>query len=192
MLPERAQSSLRESRMEPHSLSRVALPVLLFAFAAVLLVWPVVRLRRETGVQAVTLHRNTTPGNRVMGLVFVSLCLALAALVARFALAGPGAIGVWAAPPGLELAGLLLCAAGVVLIAVAQRQMGASFRIGIDDAKTALVSQGLFGRVRNPIYSGLLALLLGIALAIPCAGSVLLGAAAALAIALHTRLEERH
>lgn len=178
--------------MEPLSLSRVALPVLLTAFAAVLLVWPVVRLRRETGVWAVTLHRNTTPGNRVMGLVFVALVLGLAGLVARFALAGPSAIGVWAAPRGLELAGLLLCAAGVAVIAVAQRQMGASFRIGIDAAKTALVSPGLFRRVRNPIYSGLLALLLGVVLVIPCAASLLLGTAAAAAIALHTRLEERH
>ena len=161
-------------------------------FAGVLLVWPVVRLRRETGVWAVTLHRNTTPGNRVMGLVFLALVLGLACLVARFALEGPASVGVWEAPRGVVLAGLLLCAAGVAVIAIAQRQMGESFRIGIDDAKTALVSRGLFRRVRNPIYSGLLMMLLGVALVIPCAASILLGVAAAVAIAIHTRLEERH
>jgi protein-S-isoprenylcysteine O-methyltransferase Ste14 len=178
--------------MEPLSLARVALPLLMIVFAGVLLVWPVVRLRRASGVWAVTLHRNTTAGNRAMGLVFLALVLGLAWLVARFALAGPAALGVWPAPAALSGAGLLLCAAAVVVIAVAQRQMGESFRIGIDDAKTELVSRGLFRRVRNPIYSGLLAMLLGVVLVIPCAASLLLGSAAAGAIAIHTRLEERH
>jgi protein-S-isoprenylcysteine O-methyltransferase Ste14 len=145
--------------MEPLSLARVSLPLLMLSFAGVLLVWPVLRLRRETGVWAVTLHRNTTPGNRLMGLVFLALVLGLSLLVARFAIYGPASIGVWNEALGLVLTGLLLAAAGVLLIAVAQRQMGASFRIGIDDARTALVSQGLFSRVRNPIYSGLLAML---------------------------------
>ncbi len=178
--------------MDPLSLSRVALPLLLLVFAGVLLVWPVVRLRRASGVQALTLHRNTTPGNRFMGLVFLVVVLGLTALVARFALLGPGAIGVWRAPRAVVLAGLLLCAAGVLVIAIAQRQMGESFRIGIDDAKTALVSRGLFRHARNPIYSGLLVMLLGVTLVIPCAASLFLGGAAAAAIAIHTRLEERH
>jgi protein-S-isoprenylcysteine O-methyltransferase Ste14 len=178
--------------MEPLSLARVALPLLLLVFAGVLLVWPVARLRRATGVWAVTLHRNTTAGNRAMGIVFLALVSGLIVLVARFALQGPAAVGVWGAPRGLALSGLLLCAAGVGLIAVAQRQMGESFRIGIDDARTRLVSSGLFRLVRNPIYSGLLVMLLGVTLVIPCAASVLLGAAAAAAIGFHTRLEERH
>ena len=178
--------------MEPLALARVALPLLLAAFAGVLLVWPVVRLRRQTGVWAVTLHRNTTPGNRFMGLVFLALVLGLGFLVARFALHGPASVGVWGAPGGVMFAGLLLCAAGVLVVAIAQRQMGASFRIGIDDVKTALVSRGLFRWVRNPIYSGLLILLLGVTLAIPCAASLLLALGAAAAIAIHTRLEERH
>jgi protein-S-isoprenylcysteine O-methyltransferase Ste14 len=178
--------------MEPLSFARVALPLLMLVFAGVLLVWPVVRLRRATGVWAVTLHRNTTAGNRAMGLVFVSLVLGLAVLIARFALADTAALGVWPAPPVFAGAGLLLCAAAVVVIAVAQHQMGESFRIGIDDAKTELVSRGLFRRVRNPIYSGLLAMLLGVVLVIPCAASILLASAAAAAIAVHTRLEERH
>jgi protein-S-isoprenylcysteine O-methyltransferase Ste14 len=178
--------------MESSSLARVALPALLVVFAGVLLVWPVLRLRRQTGVWAVTLHRNTTAGNRAMGLVFLGLVSGLALLVARFAIAGPASIGVWQAPAAAVFAGLLICAAGVLVIAVAQRQMGESFRIGIDDARTALVSRGLFGLVRNPIYSGLLAMLLGVALVIPCAASLLLGSAAAAAIVIHTRLEERH
>ena len=191
----------RRSRSTPASRSAICssctatpiarTPLLLVVFAGVLLVWPVVRLRRETGVQALTLHRNTTPGNRFDGARLPRHRVGLAALVRASRCSGR-TLGVWAAPRGLVLAGMLLCAAGVVVIAIAQRQMGASFRIGIDDAKTALVSRGLFRRVRNPIYSGLLGMLLGVTLVIPCVASLLLGAAGGAAIAIHTRLEERH
>ena len=178
--------------MESLSLTRMAMLLLIAVFAGVLLVWPVVRLRRATGVLALTLHRNTTPGNRAMGLLFLAFVLGLGALVVRFVLSGPAALGVWQVPASVTLAGLLSCAAGVVVIAIAQRQMGESLRIGIDDAKTELVIRGLFARVRNPIYSGLLLLLLGIVLVIPCGASLALASAAAAAIAFHTRLEERH
>ncbi len=178
--------------MEPLSLARVALPLVLIVFAGVLIVWPVVRLRRQTGIWAVTLHRETVPGNRFMGLVVLAIALGLGVLVTRFALDGPLAVGVWAVPRGVMFAGLWICAVAVVLIAVAQRQMGESFRIGIDDAKTALVSRGLFRWIRNPIYTGMLAIFLGVMLVIPCAASLLLGAGAAAAIAIRTRLEERN
>ena len=81
--------------------------------------------------------------------------LGLGVLVARFALLGPGAVGVWRMLRAGSCSRACCCArAGVLVIAIAQRQMGESFRIGIDDAKTALVSRGLFRHVRNPIYSG--------------------------------------
>jgi protein-S-isoprenylcysteine O-methyltransferase Ste14 len=178
--------------MESLWLARVALPLLVIVSLGVVFVWPVVRLWRETGVLAVTLHRNTAPGHRFIGLAFLAILLALGLLISRFAIQGPDAVGVWDAPRAAVPAGLLLSVAGITLISIAQRQMGASFRIGIDDARTELVSQGLFRRVRNPIYSGMLALLLGITLVIPCAASVLLASVAAAAIAFHTRLEERH
>ena len=178
--------------MEPLSLARVALPLLLVVFAGVLLVWPVLRLRRQTGVWAVTLHRNTTAGNRAMGLVFLALVSGLTLLVARFAVAGPASIGVWPAPGGVVLAGLLLCAAGVGVIAVAQRQMGESFRIGIDDAKTALVSRGLFRARAQPDLQRPARDAARRRARDPLRGEHSARLAAAAAIALHTRLEERH
>ena len=50
------------------------------------------------------------------------------------------------------------------LVVVSQTQMGASWGIGIDDRSTELVTRGLFGLVRNPIFSGLLLALLGFVL----------------------------
>jgi protein-S-isoprenylcysteine O-methyltransferase Ste14 len=170
--------------------TRLALPLLLVAFASVLLIWPVVRLRRQTGVWVVTLHRTTAPGQRPVALAFLAIELAEVAGVAVYALRGPDALGVWPLPAGA--AWLALAAAAVAFVAVAQRQMGASFRIGIDDAETALVESGLFGIVRNPIFAGLLVVLAGMFLAAPSVWTLGLWLAAAVTISRQVRLEERH
>lgn len=172
--------------------ARVALPILLVAFVLVLMVWPVVRLRRETGVSALALHRETAPGQRLVGVVFLVIQLAVLALVIVYAARGPGPLGVWALPAFVGWLGIALGIFGVLLVAIAQRQMGASFRIGIDDAETALVQSGLFGVVRNPIFTGLLVLLVGLVLAVPCYWTLGSWIAATLAVAKQTRLEEDH
>ncbi len=178
--------------MDVFEIARWALPLLLVAFVLVLMVWPVTRLRRETGVWAVTLHRETAPGQRLVALAFLGIQLAVVAFVVIYAVRGPGVLGVWDVPPAVVGFGLLLGLAGLGLVALAQRQMGASFRIGIDDAETPLVESGLFGVVRNPIFTGLLVLLAGVALAVPCLWGLLLWAAAAVAVGRQTRLEEGH
>jgi protein-S-isoprenylcysteine O-methyltransferase Ste14 len=67
------------------------------------------------------------------------------------------------ATPGIVLAGL-----GVLVVAVAQVQMGASWRIGVaPDERTALVRTGLYRRVRNPIYAGMVLFAVGQALLLP-------------------------
>ena len=61
----------------------------------------------------------------------------------------------------------------------AQLEMGDAWRIGVDEQETTtLVRTGVFGRVRNPIYTAMFTFGLGIALVTPnlvaCAGFVLL------------------
>jgi protein-S-isoprenylcysteine O-methyltransferase Ste14 len=69
--------------------------------------------------------------------------------------------------PWLEVAvaqylGLLFLCAGFFLIVVAQYQMRASWRIGLDDkVKTELVRKGLYRYSRNPIYFGIFCVLIG-------------------------------
>ena len=172
--------------------TRISLPLLLLAFVIVLMVWPVVRLRRETGVWAVTLHRETAPGQRVVAGAFLAMQLAALAFVAAYALRGPAPLGVWPFPASVAWLGLGVGLAGLLLVATAQRQMGASFRIGIDDAETELVQGGLFAVVRNPIFSALLVLLAGIFLAVPCFWTLALWIASALTVSKQVRLEERH
>ena len=68
---------------------------------------------------------------------------------------------------GVGVAGLVLLASGVLATIVAQGQMGASWRAGVDPVeRTELVTRGLFRRVRNPIYSSMIAAGAGMALVV--------------------------
>jgi protein-S-isoprenylcysteine O-methyltransferase Ste14 len=78
------------------------------------------------------------------------------------------------------------------LIVVAQAQMGASWRIGIDRAPTGLVTAGLFRHIRHPIYSGLFALLVALVLLTPSPWTIMGAAWLGSLIAIQARLEERH
>jgi len=178
--------------MDPEVLGRMALPAMLVAFVATLLVWPVRRLRRETGAQAITIHRDDAPGQRVGALAFLGVQLGVAALALAYAVGGAGAVGAWPVGASVVWAGIGLGVAGLVGVAVAQRQMGASFRIGIDSQPTPLVDRGVFRVVRNPIFAGILTLLAGVVLIVPGPSSFALWIAAFAAIAWQTRLEERH
>jgi protein-S-isoprenylcysteine O-methyltransferase Ste14 len=68
----------------------------------------------------------------------------------------------------IQTTGVALAVLGIVLTVWAQLDMGDSWRVGVDDTETtALVRTGVFGRVRNPIYTAMLTFNLGIALVTP-------------------------
>ena len=82
--------------------------------------------------------------------------------------------------------------AALAWIAIAQVQMGRSWRIGVDPAKTELKAARLFAVSRNPIFLGMRAMLVGVFLVAPNALSLavlLLGEAL---IQLQVRFEEAH
>jgi protein-S-isoprenylcysteine O-methyltransferase Ste14 len=71
-------------------------------------------------------------------------------------------------PPLVAALGVALALAGFAVTIVAQLDMGASWRVGVDDSeRTELVSGGLFRVVRNPIFSGLGLFALGFTLLVP-------------------------
>ena len=89
----------------------------------------------------------------------------------------------WAWPPGDALitraAGILLLLAGLGWAAWAQATMREHWRMGQDPAeRPALVTTGPFGRMRHPIYTGMVVVALGVTMADPtyagAAGVVLL------------------
>lgn len=93
------------------------------------------------------------------------------------------------APATVALAaGAALVAAGAATTLVAQAQMGASWRIGVDAGeRTALVTHGLYRLVRNPIFTGMGAFALGTALLVPNAPALAGLAAGLVGIELQVR-----
>ena len=97
----------------------------------------------------------------------------------------PGAAGNNAAAPILQLGGVVaplaalnawwlqwlgigVAVVGITATVYAQLDMGDSWRIGVDPAETTtLVRSGVFGWVRNPIFTAMLTFGLGIALVTP-------------------------
>jgi protein-S-isoprenylcysteine O-methyltransferase Ste14 len=70
--------------------------------------------------------------------------------------------------PWLSRVGLLLAFLGFAVTIVAQLEMRDSWRVGVDSREaTPLVTVGLFGMVRNPIYSGALLATAGLLLMVP-------------------------
>ncbi|SDN31956.1 Protein-S-isoprenylcysteine O-methyltransferase Ste14 [Lentzea albidocapillata subsp. violacea] len=56
-----------------------------------------------------------------------------------------------------HVAGVVLSVGGIAATLAAQRVMGASWRIGVDPAEsTALVTDGLFAHVRNPVFTAMI------------------------------------
>ncbi len=87
--------------------------------------------------------------------------------------------------------GLALTVGAGAVTVVAQLQMGASWRIGVQDGEvTALVTTGLFARVRNPIFTGMVAFSLGLALLVPNLPTLLGAVVAVAAIEVQVRLVE--
>jgi protein-S-isoprenylcysteine O-methyltransferase Ste14 len=95
---------------------------------------------------------------------------------------------------GVHVAGIVVFALGLAATIASQLAMGASWRVGVDESeRTELVTSGLFGAVRNPIYTAMIASFAGLALLVP--GPVSFGSVVLLVIALEmqTRLvEEPH
>ena len=71
---------------------------------------------------------------------------------------------IWAAE-WTHFAGAAVATVGIGLTVWAQLEMGDSWRVGVDSEETTeLVHSGVFGLVRNPIYSAMLVFEFGIAL----------------------------
>jgi len=90
------------------------------------------------------------------------------ALASRYAIEPPSA-GIWPA------IGMIVLLAGGGLLVVAQLDLGASWRIGIEErARPGLVTSGLYRFCRNPIFSAILIMLTGYTLLLPTRLSVVL------------------
>ena len=97
----------------------------------------------------------------------------------------------WMNSSVLMILGIALLILALIWVLVAQLQMGDSWRIGIDEeSKSALVQHGLFGVSRNPIFLGMVVMLLGLLLLLPTAVTLTVTALGIVLIHVQVRLEE--
>lgn len=93
-----------------------------------------------------------------------------------------------------HVVGFLFCAIGIWGTFAAQMAMGASWRIGVDpEERTDLVTGGIFGFCRNPIYTFMLIAWVGFALLVPTWVALAAGVLLVTGIEIQVRLvEEPH
>jgi protein-S-isoprenylcysteine O-methyltransferase Ste14 len=90
-----------------------------------------------------------------------------------------------------HVAGLALFGLGLAGVLWSQEALGRSWRIGVEEGElTTLVTGGPFELVRNPIYTAMMAVVLGLALLVPSVVSLVAVALMVIALDLQTRLVE--
>ncbi|WP_435107114.1 methyltransferase family protein [Nocardiopsis synnemataformans] len=76
-------------------------------------------------------------------------------------------------PRSMGTTGLVLMLLGLGVVLVSKAALGTSWRIGVDESeRTVLITHGVFAPARNPVFTGMGALLFGQVLAVPSALSV--------------------
>jgi protein-S-isoprenylcysteine O-methyltransferase Ste14 len=122
--------------------------------------WEILK-RRQGGAETAS-ETTTTPGNRLVKLVKLMI---LAAIIAQTVL--PDFLPISDEPLMLRLTGLCIFTLGLLTAISARVQLGNNWS-DIEDGKIAnehaVVSQGIYGYIRHPIYTGDILLLLGLQL----------------------------
>lgn len=177
-------------------LLRIILPVYLVVYFAVAFVWRSVVVYRTTGINPYVLGGSDNAYDYI-GVVFRLTFLVVVGVTILFSLFSSAydyaAPLRWLERDFVRWFGLVLLAASLVWTAVAQFQMGVSWRIGIDKKnRTELVETGLFSFSRNPIFLGMRLALAGFFLTIPNAVTLLTLVLGDVLMQIQVRLEEEH
>ena len=164
--------------------------VLAFAF-----VWPTWRLWRRERINALVLPRDDT-AEGVIGIWFKGLIASVAAVLALIALGmSPQRLGelAWLNSVPADGVGWALLMVSLLIITIAQANMGRAWRIGIDHTSTPILArEGLFRWSRNPIFLGLRLNLLGLFLILPNAATLVIWLVGEALMQVQVRLEEEH
>ena len=109
-----------------------------------------------TGDHGIRLLTNTSSGVAkfssaliviaIIGTIIISSLSALSVIEPQIQLGNYG-----------KMIGVLFCVGGILLTSISQAQMGKEWRIGVDqNEKTELVTHGIYSKIRNPIYTGII------------------------------------
>ena len=165
---------------------------LVIFFIALVVVVPLVRLRVRTGVWGIVIRENSGEVEDIVRVATSAMFFGLLILAVAVSKLELESLSLFL-PAQLTLPfGVGLSIAGMILIVIAQAQMGASWRIGIDDEPTELCTTGLYSVVRHPIYTGISLCLLGVVLVTPSPWTLIPVLPGFLLVSLQARLEEQH
>lgn len=151
---------------------------------------------RSTGINPLVLRR-TQDAYGYVSMAFTVLVLGCAAVVTLLAFVPYASNWLGVITP-LEITsikglGWFCLVVSLLWMLIAQAQMGASWRVGIDSAnRIELVSKGLFTISRNSIFLAIRLALLGFFLVAPNAATLALLAAGEVIIQVQVRLEEKN
>ncbi|MFO0554996.1 MAG: isoprenylcysteine carboxylmethyltransferase family protein [Polyangiaceae bacterium] len=185
---------------------RMSFPVAMMVAFVLVFVVPTVRMRLRGPHWGLVTKHDADPLQPVVATSLFALVAGALALAVAHAALGPERLGVFELPPFFEWVGWTAAIAGVLFVMVAQANMGASFRIGIerngrgsseasdgiDRSRTALVEHGLYSVIRNPIYAGLFVALGGLVLVAPSPWSIMGVALVVQVVCIQVRAEEMH
>lgn len=173
---------------------KIILPIYLLLFFGLAMFWRSYLAWKRTGINPYKLGAGDSVHDYVGKLFRVTLIgTALIVLVFSFfeSLYNFLTPIFWLESTWLMGVGLALLAVALVWVLVAQIQMGDSWRIGIDEKTTSpLVQHGLFGVSRNPIFLGMITMLVGLLLTVPTAATLLVTLLGVVLIHIQVRLEE--
>jgi protein-S-isoprenylcysteine O-methyltransferase Ste14 len=150
--------------------------VLFVLYVAVALVWRMAVHWRRSGDGRGRLTATSPLGRLASAVIVLGHVVTLVATFGADTHVGPAIVGA------------AVVAAGLALVVRAQVAMGDSWRVSVDpDEVTGLVTRDVFGVVRNPIFTGMVVCLVGIAVA----ASSWVGAVGVLVFVLGIEIEVR-
>ena len=173
---------------------RYFLPFYLFVYLLTKFIWRSFVVWKRTGINPVT-FKGTDSAHDYIGRVFKVLFAVIVIVVLLYSF-WPNIYRLLAPIEWLEQfwirwIGVTLLILSLAWTMVAQVQMGQSWRIGIDERhRTVLVTEGVFGLSRNPIFLGMTFTLTGLFFCIPNAFTLLTLVLGFVLIQIQVRLEE--
>ena len=177
-------------------LLRYLLPLYLVVYFFSAFFWRSYRVWKASGINPFVLGRGDSAHDYI-GKVFKLVFVLITVTVIIYSVSSEAYNYLmpisWLKHPGIQVAGLVLLALSLIWTLIAQAQMGASWRIGIDAKhKTELVQEGIFRFSRNPIFFAMIVTLVGLFLVIPNAVTLLILVLGFVLIQIQVRLEEEY
>lgn len=168
---------------------KIFLLIYIFLIVGLTFVLPSYRIYRKTGINPLTFGASDSAHDfvgRMFKIVFAALIFS--GILQFF---GKNWLFALPLPDWSSSAGAVILFVALVWISIAQIQMSDSWRIGIDEKNdTALVTRGLFGVSRNPIFLGMQTTLFGLFLVMPNLVSLVAGCVGWVLVQVQVRLEE--